>query len=100
MTFKHKLSRRLSLLRGLSVATVVIAVACNEQSLSAPNVEAVNPSASFTTTFNAGDRVKTTGAANVRSGPTGSSALLGAQAIGALGTIVSGPVVDSTGDRP
>src|SRR5206468_9627738 len=36
--------------------------------------------------------------ANIRSGPAGSTSLVGAQPAGALGTVVAGPVVDATGD--
>src|SRR5712675_200306 len=98
MTFNHKLSRRRALLRGLYVAAACAAVACNDRSISSPVTEVLS-SAALTTTFNVGDRVQTTGTANVRSGPTATASQLGAQPVGALGYILGGPVVDSTGDK-
>jgi uncharacterized protein YjdB len=49
--------------------------------------------------FFVGDRVRTTGSANIRSGPSISAAQLGTQPVGAIGTIIGGPVKPSTGDR-
>jgi len=48
------------------------------------------------TSFAPGERVKTSGTANIRSGPSVSATLLGTQPP-TLGTILAGPVIDSAG---
>ena len=88
----------------VAVATVIGAAACGEAPVSshfadsdgAPGLTAavLTPATTFP-----GDRVRTTNAANIRSGPAFNTAMVGVQPLGALGTVISGPVVDASGDR-
>src|SRR5574341_489810 len=98
MTFMHKLSARLARVRSAVVILLLGAIACTDHSVSAPSGTDLSRSA-LVTTFLSGDRVQTTGTANVRSGPRASATLLGSQPIGASGTLLGGPIVDSTGDK-
>lgn len=100
MSFKHKLSVRLALARSagalLLFSMAVVSCTDNPVALTEPALPTMS---ALVTSFISGDRVKTTGTANVRSGPKGSAAQVGTQPIGALGTVLAGPVVDSTGDK-
>ena len=94
MTFKHKLSSRLARLRTWAVLSLGAVAACADQPVTAPFVD---PSASVVA-LAVGDRVKTSGKANIRSGPSVGSSQLGTQPAGATGVLVGGPVVDVNGD--
>ena len=95
MTFKHKLSARLARLRaGLALAAGVM-LACSDDP--AGSLTSHNPPV-YALTFAIGDRVKTSGSTNIRSGPSGSSSLVGTQPAGAVGTVVGGPLTDVSGD--
>src|SRR6266478_6506611 len=98
MTFKYKLSARLSRMRRAGAIVAIGFLSCTDNPLSSPEIQLPTISA-LTTTILSGSRVKTTGTANVRSGPSGSATQVGTQPIGALGTVVGGPIVDSTGDK-
>jgi uncharacterized protein YjdB len=99
MTFKHKLSRRLALMHVPALAAVLAAAACENNPLEAPPAMDQIPATSLVTsnTF-IGDRVQATHKAYIRSGPSVTATLLGTQPVGAQGTIIDGPVVDSAGD--
>jgi len=95
MTFKHKLSKRLAI-EGCLLLALGAGAACNADPTGLLTPSLPNLSAA---TFAPGDRVKTSGTANIRSGPSASAALLGTQPAGALGTLLAGPVIDSAGDK-
>ena len=103
MTFKHKISRRLALLRG-AILLAVGAIACSDQaSPTGPGGEgAPNPGAFGTVLSGStplGARVRTNAKAYLRTEPSVKAPLAGTQPKGARGTIVSGPIVDTAGDR-
>jgi hypothetical protein len=98
MTFKHKLSVRLARMRRTGAIVAIGLLSCTDNPLSSPETQLPTISA-LTTNILAGSKVKTTGTANVRSGPSGSAPQVGTQPIGALGTVLGGPIVDSTGDK-
>ncbi|HEX9579710.1 MAG TPA: Ig-like domain-containing protein [Gemmatimonadales bacterium] len=102
MTFKYKISKRLALLKGALIGVVVGGVACLDHP-TAPGYDgpplSAGPSFALTTAI-PGSRVRVVnGTVNVRSAPKLSSTLLGSQNVGAFGTVVGGPVTDSTGDK-
>ena len=103
MTFKHKLSHRLALMKGAVLAGTIAGAACVESPLAVPTGDAPShlPSPSFTlTSAVSGTRVQVIkGTVNVRSGPALSATLLGSQPVGAFGTVVEGPITDTNGDK-
>jgi hypothetical protein len=103
MTFKHKISRRLALLRG-ALLLAAGAMACSDQaSLTGPGGEGTPNPGAFGTVLSGttplGARVQANAKAYIRTGPSVSSSLAGTQPKGARGTIIGGPVVDSAGDK-
>ncbi|HEV8304671.1 MAG TPA: Ig-like domain-containing protein [Gemmatimonadales bacterium] len=96
MTFKPKLSKRLAIGRCFLLLALGAGAACNDDPTG--TITSSLPTMSVTS-FAPGDRVKTSGTANIRSGPSVSATLLGTQPPGALGTILAGPVIDSAGDK-
>lgn len=96
MTFKHKLSRRLALLRGPAVAAAILATACSDHSVNAPEPGEDRPAAlaALSTVPVMGSRLQTIYVTNVR---TASGALVGTQPKGALGSVSGGPTVDAGG---
>ncbi len=95
MTFTHKLSKRLAIGHWFLLVALG-AGACHDDPTG--TITSSLPTMSVTS-FASGDRVKTSGTANIRSGPSASATLLGTQPPGALGTILAGPVIDSAGDK-
>lgn len=94
-------ARALASLRGLGLAAAFAAVACGTdgptsslRSIDGLAFSVLSPSTTFP-----GDRVRTTGTANIRSGPAVSTTLLGTQPMGAAGTVLSGPITDVNGDK-
>src|SRR6058998_668600 len=81
------------LVTGAAVGTATITATSEGQSGSA-SITVLPPAANK---FVIGDRVQTTGVANIRSAPALSGTLVGTQPLGALGTVVGGPVVDAAG---
>src|SRR6266487_1734061 len=96
MTFTHKLSKRLAIGRCFLLLALGAGAACHDDPTG--TITSSLPTMSVTS-FGAGDRVKTSGTANIRSGSSASATLLGTQPPGALGTILAGPVIDSAGDK-
>jgi uncharacterized protein YjdB len=83
------------LLTGVSVgSTAIIASGGGKSDTATVAVVPVGATALFI-----GDRVKSTGDANIRSGPADSYTMVGTQIAGAVGTIIGGPVLPTTGDR-
>src|SRR6266536_990276 len=95
MTFTHKLSKRLAIGHWFLLVALG-AGACHDDPTG--TITSSLPTMSVTS-FASGDRVKTSGTANIRSGSSASATLLGTQPPGALGTILAGPVIDSAGDK-
>jgi uncharacterized protein YjdB len=99
MNFKHKLSKRLALMKGVMAALALFAGACQDSPTGVTSAGDFDPNAALSTTSTfLGDRVQTTAIAYIRAEPKLNSELLGTQPKGARGYIVGGPVRDSTGD--
>ena len=92
MTFTHKLSKRLAIGHWFLLVALG-AGACHDDPTG--TITSSLPTMSVTS-FAPGERVKTSGTANIRSGPSVSATLLGTQPP-TLGTILAGPVIDSAG---
>ena len=104
--YMHALARRAALLRSLAVvaaiAMVVVLTGCADGVIAPDQVSAATLTPSLDlmpgVTLAIGDRVQTSGTANVRSTSSSTSALLGSQPAGAVGTLTGGPVTDAAGD--
>jgi uncharacterized protein YjdB len=104
--YRHALAQRNALLKSVAavaVITMVVALTgCADAVIAPEQVTAATlaPSLSVTSgaTLAIGDRVQTSGTANVRSTSSSSSTLLGSQPAGAVGTLTGGPVIDVAGD--
>ncbi|HVH69064.1 MAG TPA: Ig-like domain-containing protein [Gemmatimonadales bacterium] len=83
------------LVRGVAAGSATITATSEGQSGSS-SITVTPPGANK---FAIGDRVQTTDVTNVRATPALSGTLVGTQPLGALGTVVGGPVLDSTGDQ-
>ena len=84
-----------------AVAAAALAAGCAGDLTNAPGIDGVDGEGVFAslapnTTY--GARIRTTGNANIRSGSSAGSTLVGVQPGNARGTVVGGPVVDTRGD--
>src|SRR5437660_1355144 len=105
MPFQFKLSKRLAISHAVFAAGVLTLLACTpDRSIvgPAPTDAPGVPIESLLTqkNFGPGDRVKVIkGTLNVRTAATITGTLLGTQVVANLGTIIGGPVFDTTGDK-
>lgn len=76
-----------------------LAVACAGDLVNAPAAYDGGPVASLVSTTRMGDRIRTSGTANIRSTAYVTGSLLGTQPANARGTVIGGPVTDTRGDK-
>jgi uncharacterized protein YjdB len=101
MQYKHKISRRLALLRDAVLVAFALTACADEHALTGPGGDSTGTTVradALSEDTKPGDRIQTIKRAYLREGPSALTEIVGTQPNRAIGTVINGPVTDTKGD--